>query len=622
MLKRMRGSSIFMWLILGLLFVGLVGFGTVGTVGISGLGSGTVAEVGDEDVPLDDYVRELQRQQRLLTQRTGRPLTIAELRANGIDANVLQLLIRTATLSAEARDLGISATDDMVRTAVIEDPNFGGPGAFSEEIYRLTLDRSGLTRRAYEERVRGELARDQVQDAVVAGAMVPDTALTTVLAFLGETRDIVWVPVAVDRDAVPEDPGDAVLQSFHADNPELFTRPVTRQVRAAILSLDNLAATLEVDEADLRAEFDARLAQFQTPERRFVDRIAFPDLTAAEEAVTTIRAGELTLEALAEERGLDPADLALGEVRADELRGAERDAVFGSDQTGVVDPVATDLGAVVFRVNAIVPARERGFEDVREELRLEIARAEANVVLVDEALNAEELIAGGATLAELANETPFVLVEGAVTEAGSEEPALNDPAILAEVFAADVDEDRDLRDLAAGGSFAIRVIEELPEALRPFADVRDDVLAAWRDDARVAAAREEAEGVLTLLADGRTLAQLAADQDLALERFAGLSRDGADAVPAALIEPAFALAPGESEIVEVDGETLAVLSVSAIHEADPNDPAERGRREILAQNFDQGLASDIFSYFTFGLQAQHPATVNQSMLDQVHATLP
>ena len=53
-------SKTFVWILMGMLMLGLAGFGAVNLSGTVR----TVAQVGDEDVSVDAYVRELQREIR------------------------------------------------------------------------------------------------------------------------------------------------------------------------------------------------------------------------------------------------------------------------------------------------------------------------------------------------------------------------------------------------------------------------------------------------------------------------------------------------------------------------------------------------------------------------------
>ena len=87
-------SRTVVWIIVGLLIVGLAGFGATSFTG----SVRTVGKVGNEWISVDDYARELQREMRAVEAQTGQPLTMAEARSLGIDQVVLSRLVQLAAL--------------------------------------------------------------------------------------------------------------------------------------------------------------------------------------------------------------------------------------------------------------------------------------------------------------------------------------------------------------------------------------------------------------------------------------------------------------------------------------------------------------------------------------------
>ncbi|WP_333693896.1 SurA N-terminal domain-containing protein, partial [Phaeobacter italicus] len=73
-------SKTFVWILMGMLIVGLAGFGAVNFTG----SVGSVAVVGEQEVSVDDYARELQREQRALEAQTGQRMPIAQLTTLGL----------------------------------------------------------------------------------------------------------------------------------------------------------------------------------------------------------------------------------------------------------------------------------------------------------------------------------------------------------------------------------------------------------------------------------------------------------------------------------------------------------------------------------------------------------
>ena len=76
------------WGLMGLLILGLGGFGAVNLNG----SARTVGEVGDKSISVDDYARELQQQIRAIESQSGEQLSFQEAQAIGLDLTGLAFL--------------------------------------------------------------------------------------------------------------------------------------------------------------------------------------------------------------------------------------------------------------------------------------------------------------------------------------------------------------------------------------------------------------------------------------------------------------------------------------------------------------------------------------------------
>ena len=113
-------SKTFVWILMGLLMLGLAGFGAVNLSGTIR----TVATVGDESISVDDYVRELQREIRAVEAQSGQPLQMSQARDLGLDRNALARLTALAALDNEVGKLGISIGDENLQQEIISIPAF------------------------------------------------------------------------------------------------------------------------------------------------------------------------------------------------------------------------------------------------------------------------------------------------------------------------------------------------------------------------------------------------------------------------------------------------------------------------------------------------------------------
>ena len=88
-------SKIFVWILLGFLFVGLIGFGTGNLSG----NVKTIGKIGDTDITVNQYVRALQSELRNTSQQFGQQLTLQQLQAFGIQQRVLSRLVTDKPVS-------------------------------------------------------------------------------------------------------------------------------------------------------------------------------------------------------------------------------------------------------------------------------------------------------------------------------------------------------------------------------------------------------------------------------------------------------------------------------------------------------------------------------------------
>lgn len=620
--RNNRRSGLFVWALMVAIMVGLAGFG----IGVSGhFGGGTdIATVGDEKVTADGYVRAMQQEMRSLQQQVGRSLPMAEARQYGVDGMVLGQLVNDAALDGEARRLGISTGDAAVREQILATPAFRGPsGQFDKTTYEAALDRAGLRPDQFEALLRAEASRNLLASAVPAAAQMPDTEAKTVLAFLGEKRGFDWIRLDASKLAAPiPAPTDADLQAFHdAHAADRYTRPETRQVSYAAVTPDALAATIEIPDADLRAAYDAAGARFQTPEKRAIDRLAFGTMDEAAAARSRLDKGETDFDALAAERGLKPGDTDQGTVTADQLPEPARDAVFAATGPGIVGPVETPLGPSLYRVNAILAARTTPFEEAKAALAHDLALDRAKKQISDDGPHIEDLVAGGATLEEIASETVMELGHVALT-AGSTDGLASDPAFRAAADKAEVGEETDPIQLADGGLATLRVDSIDPPTVIPLDGIRDRVAADWTADQTASALQKLADGEVAEMKAGKSFADVATRLDLPIQTAGPITRgETVQGTPPEIVADIFAAAPGAA-VTRRDGETVVLAVLTTTTPLDLADAANAPILTQLQQQYDDQVRGDVLALYTGALRAAAGVTVNQSLVESTLSRFP
>ncbi len=601
------------YVILGLLFFSLLGFGTTSLTGRNN----TLASIGDKEITLNQYAIEVRDGLDRLSQQYGVPISFAQAQAAGIDQQILGELVNRRVLENEATSLGLSVGDFRVSQAVRNDPNFQGfTGSFDREIYADALRRMGTKEATYETGLRDEMAATTLQIGLVAGYSVPEGYTETLVNFLAERRDITWAQIESTALTTPiAEPTDAELASYHDAHAEDFTTPETKQIVYASITPDMMLSSVDVDEQSLQDLYDQRSADYNTPERRLVERLGFADDAAAQAAMDAITAGETDFDTLVTDRGLTLDDVDLGDVSLSELDAAG-DAVFAAASGDVVGPLPTLVGPALFRVNAVLDAEHIPFEQAREELRAELGRDRARRMISDIAEQMADLIAGGARVEDLADQTAMEL--GTINwTADSTDGMAAYPEFRVAAAAAEIGAYPELQETSDGGLFVLRVEAVQEPALQPIEDVMDGVRAGWLAEATqdaVVAYAEDLSGQITADTDFATLGLTASvDGDVNRQTFL-------DYTPQGFMEQVFATAPGSSFVMPYNGGAV-LARVDAIKPPATDDADVDALRTRTQETIANGIAQDVMQITMGQIAAQTEISVNQAAVNAVNAQI-
>ncbi|WP_281967377.1 peptidyl-prolyl cis-trans isomerase [Roseovarius nanhaiticus] len=610
----MRSSSISksaMWVLMGLLILGLGGFGVTNLGGnITRIGT-----VGDTEIGINDYARALRQEVNAVVAETGRPLPFSEAQAQGLPQQVLSRLVSQAALEDEAARMGISIGDAALGRQIMDIPGFQGVnGQFDREGYRFALERAGLSETEFEEDVRAETASTLVQGAVIAGISTPDAYTDTLLDYIAEERAVTFASIGRSdlKTGLPV-PTDEDLETYYQANIPQFTTPETQRITYAWLTPEMIIDEVEVDEAALREAYEAREAEFNQPERRLIERLVYSSAEAADEARAQLDAGETTFDALVEARGLTLQDVDMGDVDEAEL-GAAGAPVFSAASGDVVGPVQTDLGPALFRINAVLQEQITPFEEAESELRDALANDRAARVIDASVEDISDRLAGGATIENLGAETQMEV--GTIDWRPGMSEGIAGYAAFREA-AADLREDDfpEVMPLGDGGIFAMRLDEVVEPTVQPLEEVEQQVAAAWARDALIEALRDQAESIVTELENGASFE----DAGLSPRTAEGITRQGFQAgTPPGTIPTIFGMEEGEVETVAGDGRLYIVRLDGTTVPQTAGGEMDR-LRTTLQDSAAGDIAQDLYQALAEDIRTRAGITLDQQAIAAVHA---
>ena len=222
-------------------------------------------------------------------------------------------------------------------------------------------------------------------------------------------------------------------------------------------------------------------------------------------------------EQVASDKGLTLDAVTFTEIeKSDILDPSVAEAAFSEDlQEGdITEPVNSLFGWTVVQLAGRVPAENRTFEDVREELKAEYLEQDTRKRVFEAIDQLEDARDTGASLAAAAEQAGVESIRFGPVDKFSFAPGgaiIADIAgeVLAEVFDTDEGEQSEYKELASGGYFYVEVEEVTPPAPMPYDEVADEVETRWRADERRERIAAAVKQVTDAIAAGQTFAEAA-----------------------------------------------------------------------------------------------------------------
>src|SRR6266481_6114029 len=628
MLRGMRKASsnwlgkIIMAVVMGVL---IISFGIWGINDIfKGFGQSTLATVGRTEISINEFRQIYTDKLQQIGRQFGRPLTMDQARAFGLDRQLLQQTIAEATLDEEARRLGLGQSDAETMRVIFGDPNFKGVGgAFDPGRFQATIRQFGFTEPRYIADQRRVSLRRQIAGTISAGLEPPKVLIEALSRFQDEQRGIEYVKLDAAHAGTIDPPSPETLAGYFDDHKAQFRAPEYRKISFVVINPEEVGKWATISDEDAKKIFAERRDKFGTPELRQVSQIVFPNAEEAAAARSRIAAG-VSFEDLVKERGLNGSDVDLGMIaKSAVIDPAIADAAFALSSGDVSQPVQGRFGVALVKIGKIEPGVEPSYESVASDLKKEIATERARKSVAELRDKMEDERGGGASVIEAAQKLGLAAVTvDAVDRSGrlpSGQLVSNIPRgldVVSQAFNSDVGVDNDPISFN-GGYVWYDVLGITPSRERSLDEVKDQVEAKWHDDQIMSRLRTKATEMVQKLEHGGNLADEAAAAGSKVETASGFRRDASlPGVPAGAITAAFRTAKdGVGQTAGTGGGEWIVFRVTDIN-VPPVDLASDDMKK-LKETLERGLTDEQVAQYVTRLETDIGTSINQAAFAQV-----
>ncbi len=502
-----------------LIIPSFVFFGVDGYRRFSGGGNTMVAKVDGQSVTQDDWERAHQRvveqARRQAPQADPRLFDSPQARRDTLDQ-----LLRARAIQAAARDQHLAPGDARLQRIFQSDPQFAGLRNPDGSVNRELLATQGMSSELFVQRLRDDLATQQVLAGVGTTALVPTQIADTALDALLQRREIQLQRFDPASYRAQVQPSDADIEAYYKAHEGDFRTTEQARIEYVVLDLDVIAKGVTLTDDELRRFYADNAARFTTPEERRARHIlikADKAMPAAERDKARAKAEGLLAEVrktpaafaeLAKKNSDDPGSAAQGGDLDFFGRGAMvkpfEDAAFKlapGETSGIVE---SDFGFHIINLVAVRGGDKKPFEQVRAVIEAELRKAAAQKKypaaaeqFTNTVYEQSDSLQPVIDKLKLDKKTATVQRQPAVGSSGP----LASGKLLDAVFASETlrnQRNTDAVEVGPNQLVAARVVQHLPARTLPLAEVKAAVLDKLV--AEQAAARARKDGAARLAA--------------------------------------------------------------------------------------------------------------------------
>jgi len=484
----------------------------------------TVASIIDSPIGGSEFYQAYERQLNAYRSMLGKQYSKELAESLHVKDNTLQTIINRRIMLDVAGKLGLTAPEAVLLSTVQNNPSFQSAGAFDPKRYQILTRNMGFgSAQDYENDLRLNIMVDALQKTIVGSAQVSEAEIRDRFNHDYEQRVMAAIIVdpATQMDKIKIT--DAQAKDWYESHKESYQSPLKIKINAVEISALALAQDMSVDEAEIKAAYDSRKAEFAEAEQRKARHILIKVAKASPESVykaarkklesvqARIKAGE-DFAKLAKEVSEDEATASkggeLGWFKSGVMAPGFDVTVFAMDKGAVSDIVETQRGFHLIQLEDVRPARQTPYAEVKDTLKSELVQARANDEAyklsqdLDDALGMEDSLKAAAASLDLK-----VFSSDLVSLADAEvTPLLTDAEIRAKAFATLPGQPVEIIEVDDGRFIAFEVVERQEPDVLPY----EQVIRKVKGDAKLKAANDKARELADEIraSKGKTLDEL------------------------------------------------------------------------------------------------------------------
>ena len=513
------------FLLLLIIFPSFAFFGIESYTRSQATAGATVATVAGQAVTQQELDLALREQLDKFRQSYGPQFDPKMMNTPEMKKSVLDELIARKAVAAEIKNSKLTVTDQTLQQQILALPGLvKADGSFDRERYLNYLASQGMTQAVFDQRMRQDLAVEQLAGAVQNTSFIPKTVVDRIAQISEQEREVQVLNFKAADFTSQVKVTDEMVKAYYDKNAAQFEIPESIKAEYVVLNNDVLQAQVTVSDADVQEFYKSNAKAYSVEEQRRASHIlitAKKEASDAEKAKAKAKAESLLAEVrknpasfakLAKENSQDPGSAERGGDLDFFGKGAMvkpfEDAAYKLKKGEISDLVQSDFGFHIIQLTDVKPAMVKPLEEVRAQITADIKKQKAAKAYAEAAETFGNMVYEQAdSLKPVADKLKLKIevVDGLTREPNKALPAsvlTNNAKFLTAIFsdgAVKKKHNTEAIEVAPNTMIAGRILEYKAASKRPLEEVRPAIVAKLTQSEAELLAEKEGKAKLTAL---------------------------------------------------------------------------------------------------------------------------
>lgn len=399
-------------------------------------------------------------------------------------------IVDSTLLYIEAKNLGISVNDNMVKKEILKIPVFSKDGRFNKNQFDQIIHSYGLSEEAFIAKVKEELVRNVFIGGLSSAKIAIPELTKSILQGILESKQVELIKIPFAAFNILATAPKEALKAIYEQNKVSFKVPEKRIISYIRISSDNIKnKNEEIDEKALYQIYQQKSFLFTEPEKRVVKQIQFNSLDIAKKAHSEIMGGA-DFDLIAKKYSPTFKNVDLGVITAKDFEGEISVNLFKLKKEEVSNIIETPLGLYIFKVTNIIPPKTKKYDDVKEVILKEYIKEVRSNKFLTMIKDIQNELKDAKSIDAIALTYNLKLERKEIYQGGNDDAMLDNKVFIENAFKTGLNSVSSLFSINSKEFCVLKVDEITPESLKNFEEVQDELEKIWHDQEIVAKAQK------------------------------------------------------------------------------------------------------------------------------------